>query len=131
MIGSFVNASALSVASRKLLISNEPQHPRLFYIMTVGTTLEYRHVGLATQLIQNCIKNVIEPDQQCGTLYLHVLPSNIPAIRFYEKLQFHRVHEIVDYYTIDGKLHNAYLYAKYFHGTLLLLSCVCVCLFNP
>jgi GNAT superfamily N-acetyltransferase len=50
----------------------------------------------------------------CETAYLHVIIQNQAAIRFYEKLGFSRLREIADYYTIDEKKHNCYLYAKFF-----------------
>ena len=37
-------------------------------------------------------------------------------IQFYEKLGFYQMKEIVEYYTIDGTLHNCYLYAKFING---------------
>jgi ribosomal protein S18 acetylase RimI-like enzyme len=124
LVGSFVSAQRLSLASRQLLLStawpssSEHRFPRLFYLMTLGTIPDYRHHGLATQLVEQCLEDTVLRDPGCGALYLHVLPSNIAAIRFYEKLHFVRVTLIKDYYTIDGQLHDAYLYAKYFHGNL-------------
>jgi GNAT superfamily N-acetyltransferase len=53
----------------------------------------------------------------CETAYLHVIIQNQAAIRFYEKLGFARLREIADYYTIDDKKHNCYLYAKFFDKT--------------
>lgn len=96
----------------------QQQHSKLFYIMTLGTVTEYRHLGLATQLVQQVVRNVVQNDRQLGTVYLHVITHNEAAIRFYEqKLGFWRVDEIPDYYSIDNEPHNCYLYAKYYHGT--------------
>lgn len=101
---------------RQQLIADPTRYQRLFYIMTLGTLADYRHAGIGSALVQQCIAQV-ERDPACGVLYLHVITFNAAAIRFYEKLGFYRVEEIDDYYTIDGVNHNCYLYAKYFHGT--------------
>ena len=96
VVGAVVNANKLNTASRQLLLSNIEQHYRLFYIMTLGTTSEYRHLGLGTALVEKCIEQV-ENDPHCGVLYLHVITLNAAAIRFYERLGFWRVQEIGEY----------------------------------
>ena len=96
VVGAVVNANKLNTASRQLLLSNIEQHYRLFYIMTLGTTSEYRHLGLGTALVEKCIQQV-ENDPHCGVLYLHVITLNVAAIRFYERLGFWRVQEIGKY----------------------------------
>jgi len=122
LVGCVLSAHKLNASSRELLVPSYPhRHSKLFYIMTLGTVTEYRHLGLASQLVQQVADRVIGRDVELGTLYLHVITLNEAAIRFYEnKLGFWRVQEIQDYYTIDGEHYNCYLYAKYFHGQ----SCV-------
>lgn len=114
-VGAFVKAVVLSGKTRDLLVNNIQRHPRLFYIMTVGTVTGIRHAGIATRLIQQGMEQV-EHDKQCGVMYLHVHTENGAAIRMYERLGFYRVQEIPNYYNIDGNLHGCYLYAKYYHG---------------
>jgi histone acetyltransferase MCC1 len=113
VVGCFVPASSLSGTLRNILIHNPHRHTKLFYIMTVGTTI--KHAGIGTILIQHCIDQV-RKDPACGVLYLHVLTTNIAAIHMYERLGFYRVQEIPNYYTIDLVPRNCYLYAKYYHG---------------
>jgi ribosomal protein S18 acetylase RimI-like enzyme len=115
IVGAIIDANKLNAASRQLLISNVDRYHRLFYIMTLGTAQEYRQAGLGTALVDKCQAQVAA-DPHCGVLYLHVITINHSAIRFYERLGFWKVQEIPDYYTIDGKNYNCYLYAKYFHG---------------
>lgn len=115
IVGAFVETNKCSRETTSLLVPNPERHTRMFYIMTLGTVMEYRQRGLATILVNRCIK-LAEEDAQCGVLYLHVITYNDAAIRFYEKLGFSRVQEIEDYYTIKGKHYNCFLYAKYFHG---------------
>jgi ribosomal protein S18 acetylase RimI-like enzyme len=114
VVGAFVDAHVLSHSTRTTLIDCVVSHPKLFYIMTVGTKI--RGCGLGTHLIQKCIEQV-QQDPQCGVLYLHVLTDNHVAISMYEKLGFSKVQEIPDYYKINNHdLRACYLYAKYFHG---------------
>jgi ribosomal protein S18 acetylase RimI-like enzyme len=119
IVGCMLPAYKLNMASRQLLVPEYPnRHGKLFYIMTLGTLQEYRHLGLASMLVKQVTDNVVRKDTEVATLYLHVITLNEPAISFYEnKLGFWKVQEIQDYYTIDGKQYNCFLYAKYFHGT--------------
>jgi ribosomal protein S18 acetylase RimI-like enzyme len=61
----------------------------LFYILTLGVRKEYRRLGLASQLLKNCI-DFAGQNPHCGCLYLHVIQSNPAAIAFYEKNMFAR-----------------------------------------
>uniref|UniRef100_A0A7S2N4T1 N-alpha-acetyltransferase 60 n=1 Tax=Helicotheca tamesis TaxID=374047 RepID=A0A7S2N4T1_9STRA len=88
----------------------------MFYIMTLGTVRYYRNRGIASMLVEKAIRDVVEGDEACGVVYLHVITYNERAIGFYERLGFVRVKEIQDYYRINGENYNCYLYAKYFHG---------------
>ena len=115
VVGTFLEAHQLSQHQQELLISDELRYRRVFYIMTLGTSRQYRKTGLGSAMVQQCIQQV-QADPSCGVLYLHVITFNQGAIRLYEKLGFYRVEEIVNYYVIDGKHYNCYLYAKYFHG---------------
>lgn len=116
VVGCFVDATKLSGNTQSLLVSDRKRYKRLFYIMTLGAVPLHRQCGLGTALIESCMEQV-ERDTSCGVLYLHVITTNLAAIRFYEKLGFYKVQEIPNYYTIDGKLYGCYLYAKYYHGT--------------
>jgi len=109
----------LTVSSTSSTSSSASSTASACYIMTLGTVLEYRQYGLATTLVEQCIQEMVLTLPSCGALYLHVLTTNRAAIRFYEqdRLQFHRVTELFNYYVIDQEQCNCYLYAKYFHGT--------------
>jgi ribosomal protein S18 acetylase RimI-like enzyme len=121
VVGAFVRHSILSTELRALLVPDPLVHTQLFYIMTLGAADDYRNIGLSTFLVHQCMEQV-QAEPSCGTLYLHVLDTNVEAIRFYEKLGFYRVKIIPNYYSIHGQLRNCFLYAKYFHG-----ACVFVC----
>ena len=65
--------------------------------MTLGTTREFRRYGLGSVLV-NRVVDMIEEQEECGALYLHVITYNDGAIRLYEKLGFSRVKEIKGMY---------------------------------
>ena len=115
IVGSKVEASRLSRETVELLLSDPFRYKRMFYIMTLGTVKEFRQYGLATKLLEQ-VMDMVQADEGCGTLYLHVITFNVAAIRFYEKLGFYRVTEMKDYYRIDDQNYNCYVYAKYYHG---------------
>ena len=103
LVGMSVQGSKLNPPSRQLILPEWPhRHERAFYIMTLGTIPQARNMGLATSLIDDCIKRFVLADKKCGTLYLHVITSNEAAIRFYERLNFFRVQEIESKYTHFG-----------------------------
>lgn len=117
VVGAFVHPSRLNPSTQQLLLPNSQVHTKLFYIMTLGTVDEYRGYGVATALVQRCME-MVEKDRTCGALYLHVIPFNHAAIRFYEKLGFYRVCTIDNYYNIENQHYDCFLYAKYYHGLL-------------
>ena len=148
LVGSFVNTHRLSTETSQLLVADPSVHTKLFYIMTLGTVLEFRHLKLATLLVQR-VERMVQQDPTCGALYLHVITFNVAAIRFYEKLGFFRVTEIQ-----GTQPTNLYLYTciqSIWNGMdrngtkinvplvafgLLLIAhflcvCVCVCVWAP
>ena len=113
IIGSFVKSSQCHKETSSLLIRDPICHTQMLYIMTLGTIDKFRNCGLAKTLVEMCV-SIAEQIPSCGVIYLHVITTG--PIEFYEKLGFYQIQEIVDYYTIDGKLHDCYLYAKFING---------------
>jgi ribosomal protein S18 acetylase RimI-like enzyme len=77
----------------ELLIPDPDEYPEMFYIMTLGTTRDFRRVGLGSILV-NRVVDMIRSKQECGALYLHVIIYNEGAIKLYERLGFSRVKRI-------------------------------------
>ncbi|KAL7543792.1 hypothetical protein ACHAXR_013171 [Thalassiosira sp. AJA248-18] len=98
-----------------LLIPDSIRYTKMFYIMTLGTTREFRRCGLGSILV-NRVVDMVEDREECGALYLHVITYNEGAIRLYERLRFSKVKDIKDYYSINSVNYDCYLYARYFHG---------------
>ena len=74
-----------------LLIPDCTTHPKMFYIMTLGTTREFRRSGLGSVLVNKVVNMIQMKEVDCGALYLHVITYNKGAIRLYEKLGFMKV----------------------------------------
>eukprot|EP00041_Stephanoeca_diplocostata_P012141 m.202437 g.202437 ORF g.202437 m.202437 type:complete len:295 (-) comp18830_c0_seq1:305-1189(-) len=87
----------------------------VLYVLTIGVAEWCRHRGHATYLVHNLIRTVSNQtaSQHICAVYLHVMTSNEAAIRFYEKLGFHRHKLLPKYYTIGGVQHDAYTYVIY------------------
>ena len=81
----------------ELLVPDSTRYSKMFYIMTLGTTREFRRYGLGSVLV-NRVVDMIEEQEECGALYLHVITYNDGAIRLYEQLGFSRVKEIKGMY---------------------------------
>ncbi|OQR97224.1 hypothetical protein ACHHYP_12310 [Achlya hypogyna] len=87
----------------------------LMYILTLGARHDYRRRGIASVLLETCLREA-SASPHCGALYLHVKADNFSAIRFYEKNGFQRLRFLQDYYMIHGQNHHAYLYIRYING---------------
>ena len=53
----------------------ENRYSRMFYIMTLGTSREFRRIGLGSMLVKRVI-DLVERTHDCGALYLHVITYN-------------------------------------------------------
>jgi ribosomal protein S18 acetylase RimI-like enzyme len=99
IVGSFVPSSMYSAKTdardetATLLVPDPVQYPDMFYIMTLGTSREFRRAGLGSMLV-NRVVDMIKSQQECGALYLHVITYNEGAIKLYERLGFSRVKRI-------------------------------------
>ena len=85
-----VTASTLplsKVDDPDLIASDDWEHTEIMYILTLGTRLSVRRMGIASALIQECIAQACR-QPQCGAVYLHVKADNLSARHFYEKNGF-------------------------------------------
>jgi ribosomal protein S18 acetylase RimI-like enzyme len=94
IIGAFFNSTHIKDETiRNLLVRNITKYPRIFYIMTLGTTESFRNHKLGTKLVKDCLE-MVKSVSSCGVVYLHVITYNHAAIKFYETLGFYRMQEI-------------------------------------
>ncbi|CAG2161933.1 unnamed protein product, partial [Oppiella nova] len=101
-----------------LLASSLVNNSRVVYILTLGVVKEFRRVGIATLLLDNLIHHLTrnESTKDCRALYLHVLTTNLVAIRFYEKRQFKRHLFLPLYYSINSTARDGFSYVLYING---------------
>ena len=59
----------------------ENRYSRMFYIMTLGTSREFRRIGLGSMLVKRVI-DLVERTHDCGALYLHVITYNETGMWF-------------------------------------------------
>jgi len=85
------------------------------YILTLGLSSKYRRYGIGSILVTKCIEYAIT-NKNCGAVYLHVITNNKVALKFYENNNFEYFKEIEDFYNINDRFYNAYLYVYYING---------------
>ena len=124
---------ATDMEEYRLLSSKHDQNTQLAYILSIGVEAEYRRTGIATLLLDNLL-DYLHERTHCKAIYLHVLCTNVQAIRFYEKHKFTRRILLPKYYTIRGELHDGYCYVMYMRDgqapltlTYPFLICFLVC----
>ncbi|KAF4128068.1 Retinal Maintenance domain-containing protein [Phytophthora infestans] len=113
-----VTASTLplsKVDDPDLISPDDWEHTHIMYILTLGTRSSVRRMGIASELLQECIAQACR-QPQCGAVYLHVKADNVSARHFYEKNGFQNLRYLQDYYMIDGVRHDAFLYIRYVNG---------------
>ncbi|XP_020904651.1 N-alpha-acetyltransferase 60-like [Exaiptasia diaphana] len=87
------------------------------YILSIGVAKEYRRQKIGSLLLDSLISNLTTPEQQdCKAIYLHVLSSNMAAIRFYETRCFRMFSYLPMYYAINGTQRDGCLYVLYING---------------
>jgi len=82
------------------------------YINTLAVWPKYLHLGLGTTLINATLKR-FENDPKCKAVYLHVISYNKAAIKFYESNNFRLFTRITDYYFINNKHYDSFVYIYY------------------
>ncbi len=83
---------------------------RVGHIVSIAVKPNYRRMGIGTALMNSAMKSLRDV-YNVEYVYLEVRVSNIPAIKFYEKLGFKITKRVVGYYR-DGE--DAYIMSYYF-----------------
>jgi ribosomal protein S18 acetylase RimI-like enzyme len=87
----------------------------LIYILTLGVIKPYRNCGIASALVWEVI-HYASRISTCRAVYLHVISYNQSAIHFYQKNMFHCLRRLHNFYCIEGRFYDAYLYVYYVNG---------------
>ena len=85
--------------------------------MTLGVVKKFQTHGIGSVLITRLIDFVSRPsNRDIHVVYLHVLATNLSAIRFYERRRFQQHAFLPGYYRIRGKEHDGFTYVLYING---------------
>ena len=78
----------------------------------------------ASELLSNLIAHLTTNEELkiCKAVYLHVMTTNTPAIRFYESRNFRKQNFLPCYYSIDDEFHDGFLYALTINDGLFSLA---------
>ena len=68
------------------------------YVLTLGVIDQYRHLGVASQLIQHVIAHA--QHELCRAVYLHVIEYNIAALNLYRRSKFEELATLRNFYYI-------------------------------
>ncbi|KAK9502810.1 hypothetical protein O3M35_011514 [Rhynocoris fuscipes] len=104
----------LCPADRNILSSCFSKTSSVAYMLSLGVSENYRRNGIASLLLDNLVSHLTAPENcECKALFLHVLTTNKPAIRFYENRKF-RLHSFLPYYySIKGTRRDGFTYVLY------------------
>ncbi|XP_032825893.1 N-alpha-acetyltransferase 60 [Petromyzon marinus] len=100
-----------------VLASSFPSDTQVTYILSLGVVKEFRSRGIGSLLLDSLMAHIEAATQdRCKAVYLHVLTTNAPAIRFYENRSFRQHHYLPCYYSIRGVLKDGFTYVLYLNG---------------
>ena len=71
----------------------------IIYILTLGVTEQYRHLRVASQLIQKVIQYA--QGRLCRAVYLHVIDYNEAALNLYARNKFEVLATLRNFYHIE------------------------------
>lgn len=95
----------------------------IMYVISLGVRSGYRKRGVASFLMQSLMCHVSHIPM-CELVYLHVLATNVSAIKLYKKLGYQEWKVIPGYYHIQGHPADGYLYVHYLNnGKAFSYSC--------
>lgn len=119
-ISAFINELACDDAYSFVLKSSRRQVIAYFcfrlilaqlHVLKVAVSDKYRQKGLASHFFNQCLNEI---PGEFNSAFLEVRPSNIAAIRLYEKLGFHVTGKRPAYYMDTGE--DAIMMGKLFRG---------------
>ena len=87
------------------------QFYKCIYVMTIGVLDELRQMHIGTNLL-NYIYNIALDIENCIGVYLHVICYNEIAIKFYKKNKFRKVSKVNNYYYINGKNYDSFVFLR-------------------
>lgn len=80
------------------------------HLTNIATRKDFQRKSVAKQLLENILQ--IASDNECAYVLLEVRPSNLDAIKFYEKYGFKILYHRPEYY--HNPVENALVMVRYF-----------------
>ena len=140
MVSEIKDYFSLPKEDSEILAATFRRGTQIGYILSLGVAKEFRQNGIASFMLDNLISHFTSADHyQVRAVYLHVLTTNSPAIRFYERRGFKAHLFLPYYYNIKGKRKDGFTYVLYLNGghppwsalEYLVHCCSLMVLFNP
>ncbi|KAL5506853.1 hypothetical protein EMCRGX_G008603 [Ephydatia muelleri] len=97
------------------VLDSAHQTSTVMYVISLGVCAGYRQRGVASFLMQSLMHHVSRIPT-CDVIYLHVLSTNLSAIKLYKKLGYQELMTIPGYYHIQGRPADGYLYVYYLNN---------------
>ncbi|XP_020528960.1 histone acetyltransferase MCC1 isoform X3 [Amborella trichopoda] len=98
---------------------------KFVYILTLGVVEPYRNLHIASSLVREVIKYA-SSISSCRAVYLHVIDYNTPAIHFYQKMSFKCLRKLHNFYYIERRHYDSFLYVYYVNGGRSPCSALCL-----
>lgn len=107
----------LNKEDKGILCSSFGIDSQVGYILSLGVRRAYRRNGIASLLLDKLLSHVTAPERSSvKAVFLHVLSSNVPAIRFYQRCHFQLHSFLPYYYYIKGRNRDGFTYVLYVNG---------------
>nr|CAB3264181.1 N-alpha-acetyltransferase 60-like [Phallusia mammillata] len=100
---------------------------KVAYILSLGVHHPHRRHGVASFLLKNFlwyISMCLSKSALVKAVYLHVLTTNLVAIKFYQGHNFKLLHYLPSYYMINGLPNDGYSYVLYINGGKSKTNCM-------
>lgn len=126
---------AMMVAELKTILHCNPEDrdiiadsgAHVVYMLSLAVAHPYRRLGLASRLLRHLLDTVVNCPPYPNAVFLHVLSTNSPAIKFYESHGFVHHTTLLDYYRLKSQYGDACTYVLYTNGSRPPFSFIDVC----
>ena len=97
--GALSDLQVLGLADGAVALCRLLDQEEIVDILTLGVTEQYRHLGVASQLIQKVIQYA--QGRLCRAVYLHVIDYNEAALNLYARNKFEVLATLRNFYHIE------------------------------
>ena len=98
-LGPLADLQMLGLACCAVTLCRLLDQEEIVYILTLGVTEQYRHLGVASQLIMKVIQYA--QGRLCRAVYLHVIDYNEAALNLYARNKFEVLATLRNFYHIE------------------------------